>query len=184
MHVAVDMDDVILDFLGGLRSAVKKEYDVTLSDTDFTEWNISGVLDPIIGRSWWSWMREREWIWATFPAVDGAIGAIDTMRRKGHYIEIVTSKPQWAEHNVWKWLGKWRPSVQRVTIVNQEEKVDVTDAALLIDDKPENCLGFMNAGREAILFDRPHNKHASSKDLNFLRGYDWQHVLDIVEALS
>lgn len=184
MHIAVDMDDVILDFLGGLRSAVKKEYGVTLVDEDFTEWNISSVLDPIIGRSWWSWMKEREWIWATFPPVDGAIGGIEKLRRQGHYLELVTSKPQWAEHNVYKWLGKWRPSFQRVTIVDRQAKVEATDAALLIDDKPANCLGFMSAGREAILFDRPHNQLADAGELVYMRAFGWADVLNLVEALA
>ena len=114
MHIAVDLDDVVLDFVGGVRNAVKTEFGVELQDSDFTQFNLSPLLNPIIGRSWWSWMEDRAWIWAGFPAVDGAIGSLERLRRDGHYLECITSKPKWAEYNTWRWLGRWRPPFQRV----------------------------------------------------------------------
>lgn len=159
MHIAVDLDDVVLDFVGGLRAALKVEYGVDLDEEATTDWDLHPLLDPIIGRSWWSWMKERSWIWAHFPAIDGAIGTVDRLRRDGHYLELVTSKPAWAEHNVYRWLGKWRPPFQRVTIVSQEDvKADFTEADILVDDKFENVRDFANSGRLALLFDRPHNR--------------------------
>ncbi len=160
-HIAVDLDDVMLDFVGGLITAVKKEYDVDITPQQLadTGWDLHPLLDPIIGRSWWSWLRDRDWLWAQFPAINGAIGGIDKLRRQGHYLELVTSKPEWAEHNVYRWLGKWRPAFQRVTIISLEtRKVDVTDATWLVDDKPENIKHFTEQDRKGILFTRPHNE--------------------------
>ena len=86
--------------------------------------------------SWWDWLRDRDWLWSTFPAVEGAIGGIKRLRAAGHYVECVTSKPEWAEFNVWKWLGKWRPAFNQVTIVNTgQSKLDFTDADVIVDDK-------------------------------------------------
>jgi uncharacterized HAD superfamily protein len=159
MRIAVDLDDVVLDFVGGLREAVKKEYGVEIPEESIRDFNLRPYLDPIIGRNWWSWMEERTWLWANFPAVDGAIGTLDRLRRDGHYLELLTSKPRWAEHNVYKWLGKWRPPFQQVTIVGKDDnKADFSDATILIDDKWENVEDFSNAGREALLFTRPHNE--------------------------
>lgn len=178
MHIAVDLDDVVLDFTGGLCSTIRKEYAYDLKPEDITAWDLHTVLDPIVGRSWWAWLRERDWLWATFPAIDGAIGSLDRLRREGHYLELVTSKPRWAESNVWKWLGLWRPPFNRVTIMDTDEasKADVTTADLLIDDKPANCRAFLDSGREALLFDRPHNRDADllrAKDWNAVLGYVW-----------
>lgn len=173
MKIALDLDDVILDFCTGLRHAVKTEYGV---DVEFDSWDLNHTLNPVLGKSWWKWMRERDWLWSNFPAVQGAIGGIDILRQQGHYLEIVTSKPKWAEYSVWKWLGKWRPSVHRVTIVGTDDKKsDYTDARVLVDDKPDNCRDFLDAGRSAILFDRPHNQHSQK---GFIIARNWAEVVE------
>lgn len=179
-HLAVDLDDTVLDFTGGLCAVIQKEYGVELPE--FEEWDFHHVLDPIVGGSWWKWMRRREWLWSTFPAIDGAIGSLDLLRSRGHYLELVTSKPEWGEASVWKWLGKWRPPFNRVTIVGQHDvKVAVTDAEVLIDDKIENCMEFTDVGRRAILFDRPHNRSVPmAKFTPIQRAEGWQKVLEMV----
>lgn len=180
-HYAVDMDDVVVDFVGGLIDSMKKEHGatITMAQLEQTGWDLHPLLDPIIGYSWWTWLRQREHLWANFPAVDGAIGGIEQLRRQGHFLELVTAKPEWAEHNVWKWLGKWRPAFQRVTIVDTKAcKADATSADLLIDDKPGNCQHFLDQGRGAILFARPHNRDARP---NFTTAHSWTDVLFLLE---
>ena len=158
-HLAVDLDDVVLDLTGGVARTVAREYDVPLPV--FDNWDMNAVLTPILGQPWMKWMRSKDWLWSTFPAIDGAIGGLETLRRQGYYLECLTSKPQWAEPQVWKWMGLWRPPFHRVTIVGPEErKVDLTDADLIVDDKPENCQAFLDDWRGAILFTRPHNVRA------------------------
>jgi len=171
---------VVVDFVGGLIRAVNLEYGTHLTKEDINGWDLHPVLDPIIGRSFWAWLRDREWLWANFDVIPGAIGAIDTLRRQGHYVEMVTSKPEWAEHNVWKWLGKWRPAFNRVTIVGiDKNKSEATDADLLIDDKPMNCLDFINSGRQSLLFAQPHN-------LSLRHGHtvveNWSDALSIIKV--
>jgi 5'(3')-deoxyribonucleotidase len=188
-HIAIDLDDVVLDFMGGVRHAISNEFGIDLAAEDIDKWDIKDVLDPIIGRSWWSWLRDREWLWANFPTMPGAIGGIEKLRSQGHYLEIVTSKPRWAEHNTWKWLGKWRPSVQRVTIVGAtDRKVDFTDAQILIDDKPENIEDFLAENRQGILFKRPHNLGTvlavhRTREGRVLSADSWRDIPDLVEAL-
>jgi len=160
-HIAVDMDDVCLDFVNSVMDTFYREYGV-YPDYDGQSWGKKAVAfytHPLFResgyKSWWEWLKDRDWLWSTFPAVPGAIGGIKRLRESGHYVECVTSKPEWAEFNVWKWLGKWRPAFHRVTIVNsdrKERKVDATEARLIIDDKLETCLEFVAAGRRAIWF--------------------------------
>lgn len=180
LHVAVDLDDVILDFTGGVRRAVMTEYGVNVEP--FNKWEMRDVLDPILGQSWWKWMRQRDWLWSNFPAIPGSIGGLGLIREDGHLVEIVTSKPPWAEHAVWKWLGKWRPPVQAVRIVDDSvRKADITAADILIDDRPENCYPFAEDGRVAILFDRPHNQEATEMP-GLYRAKDWHEVVALVRA--
>lgn len=185
MHVALDLDDVILDFVGGLLACAKKEHDVDIPEEAIRQWDLRPVLNPIIGYDWWDWLRERERLWPNFPAVNGAIGGIERLHRAGHYLEIVTSKPDWAAHNVWIWLGKWQPSVDRVTIVGpNDRKRDFTDAQFLVDDKLENLRGF----KFPILFTRPHN---SNIDISIHPGWpllwranNWHDVVEIINGLD
>lgn len=186
MKIAVDLDDVVLDFVGGLKSAIKKEYNYDLTDDQITEFNLGPVLNPIVGENWWTWLREHDWIWPNFTAVDGAMGALRTLRREGHYLVCVTSKPKWAEASVWKWLGKWRPPFQQVIITSKEDvKADFTDADILIDDKIDNVVQWAKTGRRAILFTRPHNlSYAVPEGANMIRAAGWSDVLNIIGRLS
>lgn len=186
LRIAVDMDDVVVDFIGGLLAAVKTEYDVEIPIESIVDWDLKPILNPIIDRKggWWGWLRDREWLWANFDVIDGAIGSIDRLRRDGHWVEMVTSKPDWAEHNVFKWLGKWRPAFQRVTICKVEDKkVDFTDADVLIDDKPSHCADFVASGRKAILFTAAHNR-AGYLPAGVIRADSWREVLEIVERMD
>lgn len=150
-----------------------------IDENDIHDFNLRPFLDPIIGRNWWDWMRDRDWLWENFPAVNGAIGGLDRLRRAGYYLEIVTSKPQWAEYAVWKWLGKWRPPVNRVTIVGPKDiKAEFTDASILIDDKAENISEFILYGGEGILFSRPHNR--SVNIAGAYRADNWGQVVDLI----
>lgn len=187
MRIAVDMDDVVVDFIGGLLKAVKTEYGEEIDVDSIVDWDLKPILNPIIDRKggWWKWLQDREWLWANFTVIDGAIGAIDQLRfRDGHWVEMVTSKPVWAEHNVFKWLGKWRPSFQRVTIVKVEDKkADFTDADVLIDDKPSHCADFIASGRKAILFTAAHNRTMKTPD-GVVRAGSWKEVLAAIKEMD
>jgi 5'(3')-deoxyribonucleotidase len=180
-HVAIDLDDVVLDFTGGLRTSVQTEYDVEVPP--FGNWKIADVLDPIIGHSWWKWMKNRDWLWKTFPAVPGAIGSINMLREQDYFIEIITSKPDWAEASVWQWMGRWRPSVDRVTIVQDgDSKAEFTSADILVDDKPQNCEEWVASRRPAVLFSRPHNETYRPSVPRIYRANSWADVRALVET--
>ena len=154
LHVAVDMDDVLLDFSGGVRRIVAKEYGIIIPDGD--PWDPAIKDLPPYGKGgFWGWLRERDWLWAKFPALDGAIGSLRVMRQEGILTELVTSKPDWAIPQVYAWLGKWRPPVSKVTIVGKDDnKAEFTNADVLIDDKPSNIEDFAGTGRLALWFNR------------------------------
>lgn len=180
--VAIDLDDVCLDFTGGLRAAIMREYNVEITEDQITDFNLGPFLNPIIGRSWWKWMRERDWIWSGFPAVDGAIGGVDALRRNGWYVECLTSKPPWAEFAVWRWLGKWRIPFNRVTIVTQgDNKAAWSSATWLVDDKIENVVDWVEFSdrRRAILFHRSHNAKEKLPE-RAERASNWADVLRIL----
>lgn len=196
MHVALDLDDVCVDFFNGVVDAFTREYGVR-PPFDGSPWGPDAhafTKHPLLLASgydsWWDWLRDREWLWANFPAIPGAIGGIQLLRAQGHYVEIVTSKPDWAEHNVWKWLGLWRPAVNAVTITKKDErKVDRTAADLIIDDKLQTCLEFVDEGRKAVWFNRgpagiPPLARAFVPPLHLFEAHNWEEVIEIVRRTA
>lgn len=194
MHLGIDLDDVVVDFIGGVRKAFATEY----GEEGIPEYNGSAWGDEVVAftkhplllasgyKSWWDWLREREWLWAQFPAVPGAIGGLKILRNEGHYLEAVTSKPEWAEHNVWKWLGLWRPPFQRVTIINsqlKQRKVDLTDAELMVDDKEGTCQEFVDDGRRGVLLTHNDKVEAGSYGGMYV-AHTWSEVVSHVRVLS
>ena len=159
MWVAVDLDDTVLSFVPEVLRTFAKEYGETIPyagvpwGQDIVEFTRHPKFQESGYRDWWGWLKDRDWLWSTFDAVDGAIGGLQRLRAAGHLLECVTSKPEWAEPQVWKWLGRWRPPFHRVTIVPvRSNKLDWTNAPVIIDDKRETCEEFAAAGRFAIHF--------------------------------
>lgn len=144
---------------------------------------------------WWAWWRDRHWLWATCDAIPGAIGGLSKLRADGHYVEIVTHKPEWARREMTSWLSKWHPQFDRLTLVpNQQSKAGVTRARVLVDDKPQNVQEWNVSQRPAVLFTRPWNEDVytspprmadtyGGRGLTF-RADDWTDVLDLIARLD
>lgn len=190
-HAAIDLDDVTVDFWAGVLEAFEVEFGVR-PEYDGQPWGeLATALytHPAFKeagyKDWWGWLRDREWLWARFPAVPGALGGIKRLRHNGWYVEAVTSKPEWAEHNVWKWLGHYRPAFHRVTIItNGQSKVDFTDASVMVDDKLATCVDFVKDGRSAVVFDRARAFVGDDALSPYLRrASDWEEVIESLEAL-
>jgi 5'(3')-deoxyribonucleotidase len=185
LHIALDLDDVVLDFVAGILDTVNRDFGSNVQPEDVKSWDFGQYIDGVIGRPWFQWLEDHSWLWAQkFKPVPGAIGGIEKLRRAGHYLEIVTAKPAWAEDATWEWLARYKPRVHRLTIVPVEHignKHEVTEADVLVDDKWENCEAWANDGRQAVLYNRPHNAHYGSPPSGVIRVPDWQHVLRVFD---
>ena len=188
LHIAVDMDDVVVAFVDGVLEAVNRDFDVkpALTREDVTGWNWGPeLLDPIIGVSWWEWLREHAHLWGEkFKPVPGALGGLEHLRRAGHRVELLTAKPEWAEDQVFVWLGRYKPKVTTVTLVPvNADKTEWTDAQYLVDDRDKNVAEWVNSDkdRHALLFAMPHNRRYDVGVSRILRVDDWRDVLATIE---
>lgn len=193
LHVAVDFDDVLLEFVPSLFRSFELEFGITLP-YDGDPWGADSVAfrdgkNHSVWRecgydNWWGWLRDRDWLWATFPAVPGAIGGIKRLRQLGCRVEGLTKKPQWAEHTVWRWCGRWRPDFQTVTVVpSSEAKVLWSDAHVLVDDALTNVQDFADDGRYGILFDRA-ELHKDKQAGRLFVAHSWGDVVKQVAWLK
>lgn len=190
-HIAIDLDDVMLDFMPSVMAAFEREYGVKV-DYDGYPWgesaNVFAKHSMFIQsgyKSWWDWLKDRDWLWSTFGVVPGSIGGVKRLREDGWYVECVTSKPEWAEYNVWKWLGKWRPAFNRVTVINTgHSKLDFTDAEVIVDDKLETCAIFAVNGRVGIQFDRRPHVPTGFRETNLYVASNWEDVVYFARSMK
>lgn len=190
MHIAVDIDGVCLDFIGALHrqftrvfgGPVLANFQQTSWDTGpvfaWDEWEQHGYRDA------WDWIRRFPTFWGDADPIPGALGALDALKQAGHWLEALTDKPDWAKAQLWRWLERYDPPFDAVTFVPRSQtKAEVSDADVLIDDKPENCLAFARDGRFALLFDQPWNQDAPEL-CHVWRVYSWDDVLRDIEAIE
>lgn len=187
MHIAIDVDDVMMDFTSYVLKCIQREYGRSFGIEEITDWDDNPLKHSRMfrnGGTWWDWLRSRDWLWARVPAVEGAIGGVQQLRDAGHFIELLTTKPEWAEWTVWAWLGKWRPAQHRVTIVPQDgKKHECSDALILVDDALHNVVPWAATGRTALLFDRPWNRDGQ-RNPRVWRVHHWGEIVCRVEELS
>jgi 5'(3')-deoxyribonucleotidase len=192
LHIAIDLDDVTIDFFQGVIDSMYREFGILLLKEDVLTWDDNNVkLFPWKDygyKNWWDWMRQRDWLWATFSAIPGAIGGINALRAKGHYLECLTSKPSWAEPQVWKWLGRWRPAFNQVTIVDlNHPKESMSQADILVDDKWDNIVNWVGSAddRLGILYSQPWNYDMPvSRTERIVRASTWHGVLETVALME
>lgn len=191
LHVAVDADDVLVSFWPKVIETFNREFgeDVRLDEPG--SWDDNKIKTSRHfgeGRryqSWWDWWRDRHWLWATCDAVPGAIGGLAQLQADGHYVEILTSKPEWARREMTSWLAKWHPSFDRLTLVPMgEPKHAHSDADVLVDDKPANVFDWTGTGRHAVLFERPWLKPPLQGPRELHTASSWDRVLSVIDVLA
>lgn len=195
MNIAVDMDDVIVRFCESMVEKLNHEFDIELTMEDSEDW---GWLKKgrVPGGEWtyWDWLQERAWLWATFPPVRGALGGLEALGWKGHDVYIVTTKPKWAWWVPYAWVGKHRPKVRGLVVTESDQAGKLETVGewcdAIVDDKPATLMEWYNSGKHAICFDAPVNRPlqstAEEADLGgtFSVAKNWKDVLTIVDSIE
>lgn len=155
MRIAVDVDGVLADRIGGIVELIEEQYGVTLSPTDVDEWDFSipGTetdIHAVIEES----TADR----AHLLGLDPIPGAIEGMRTiaSEHEILIATHRPPRIHDHTKRWLDEHEIPFDRFASSCGDYKCEVR-ADALIDDRPANVRAFADAHGRAILFEQPWN---------------------------
>lgn len=186
MKLAFDYDDVLVDFVQAWCDSVNEQHPtatITREGLILDGWDMSKHASDIVGMDWLQWLEIHLEYWYNAKTTPGALDALQTLKTRGHTLEIVTNKPEWARPVVWNWLGYNNPPFDQVTITNHFGKEDISNADVLIDDRPSTLDRWVASrpGRVGILFARSQNVKEQGM---FPTAYTMQDVVNLVDKIS
>lgn len=173
MKIHLDMDEVIVDFLGDLLHQYNKRYGHNIKITDITEWE----LEKTIGKEGTAIFRQPGFFRQLKP-MPGALAAIRKLHDDGHKIFIISS-PQnaYSVFEKYLWVEEYLPYLLSNLILT-ENKIDLIrmlDYGVLFDD----CADYLDAYfGVTVAMDMPYNKKANPT----YRVKNWEEFLSIIKG--
>lgn len=159
--LAVDLNNVVMDQIGGIVRASKGRLKVS----DFDQWDID-----LSGKMGMSKERYLSWAWANpysellsepFP---NAAQSLWRIKRGGIQIWIVTASVL-SRNDIRGWLGC--NGIPFDAIIKTQDKRGIGD--VLIDDSPITCQKFFDEGLPILRFELSWNQHLTN-----IKGVRWQ----------
>lgn len=191
MQVAVDVDGVVADFATPCNFWLASQLGCERQPID--KWNWYENYYPLKGQKlvqlvwddFWRMTREEGEGWFdTLPIIDGAQDGVRRLTRAGHRCFFLTARNE--KHyrpQTFEWLSRHGlvPLLDGLGeyLIMDRNKHDY-EFDLLVDDRPDNVAAAEAAGRRAVLFDQPWNRHA----LGYRRAHGWKGVEAYVHDLG
>jgi len=182
MKIGVDLDGVLYEFDKTARYMLR-EYRGYRHTThglheESTHWDY--ISERVRPEDWrWLWREGVQLgLFRYGHVVAGGIIGLKGLLDAGHKLVVITHRPTEAIPDTLEWLAYQRIPFSEIHILSDKEPKTNVDAAVLIDDKPENCYQWMAAGRRALLFNRAWNQSCRS----IKRVYGWEDALNVIRS--
>lgn len=185
--IAIDLDGVVYDYQRTYRYMMREYRNLHL---------------PPIEEFWLTWdapkkyvlKTDSDWMWNEGVKrglfryghmITGARMGIQALAEAGHDLCIVTHRPVNAQNDTREWITFFFKDIplSGIHILSDGQPKTNVLADILVDDKPENVLQWFDAGRSAIIFDRPYNRGLVGVG-RLRRAMDWKEVPDLVSQMQ
>jgi 5'(3')-deoxyribonucleotidase len=168
MKLVIDMDEVIVDFMGPLLREYNRRHGADLGIEDITEWQLPPEMIEIF---------KEPFYFLGLPPLPGAIDGMRYLRQAGHDVIIATSPselPRVAADKL-TWVKIWLPEyVQDLHIVHRKDRL-IGD--LLCDD----CTTYLTAFRgTSVAMDRPWNRSYQADR----RVWGWHDLIPLIDRTT
>jgi 5'-nucleotidase len=182
--LGVDLDGVCADYEGAFRASVARQLGrdpatlppQTLMDA-YSEWGLSFPAFEAAHRH--AVLEDR--IFRTMAPMPGVSAALWRLSDRGVWIRIITHRLlfNWAHEtsaaDTAAWLDEHRIPYRDLCFIGDKPHVG---ADVYVDDAPRHVVGLRAAGKAAIVFDQPYNRHLPGP-----RATTWDEVATYVEDL-
>lgn len=190
MKLGFDLDEVVVDLTTEIEKYLGLNYGIDWYKEYATNYDISDAVyhqDEVLNRKIIDDLKvainDPEFQFNSEP-VEGACEALNRLKRLGHKIHFISSRPKQNQSTTFKWLRKYDIPFDSVDVIGHSENKGLYgrkyDLDMYVDDLESHLLSMLAYKKRwrkgLILFDKPWNSayHDGSK---FVRLTDWQEIL-------
>lgn len=178
MKLAIDIDETIADFYGGLMNFYHKKTGKLHKKEEFTEYDVMPV--------WKVSLSEAEKLLNEFHKVhnhkevkpfDYSVDTINSLINQGISITIITARPKEFQEKTKEWFNHYFSDINFNIIHTQGRKYEECKKLginVILEDSKSTALDCAKEGIKVILFDKPWNQKIEHE--NIFRVKNWKEV--------
>ena len=183
-RVLLDMDGVLVDFLGGACKFHGVTYDGLphnpYSQTEQKPWEIEGVFGMSPHKLWNPLGRD---FWANLDPLPYCHEVVELLSERfgEENICLLTSpiRTDGCIDGKMDWIRKHLPQFKRRFLVGPAKQFAASSSHVLVDDRPKNIEEFKAVGGNVFMFPAPWNRRFKEHPVTALK--EWLRSLDCIE---
>lgn len=182
-NIGIDIDGTITDPLF-LLPYLQRDFDETLEEDDFTEYDLSFINKSEEDIRDWFLSIEDE-LYRNVQPDEGSVQRINSLNKQ-YNIHLITARPKkWADVT-YDWLKKNNITYDTLDVTGSHDKVEIAkerNIQLFIEDSLVNALLIhekMNI--PVLLVNAPHNQMYLPKGIT--RVYGWDDIEEYIEGMN
>ena len=194
MRLGFDLDEVVVNITGVIEEHMMEQYNIYWPAEYFKKYglidgtyHVDEKLNKIIQADLWKVANLPEFQFRAAP-FGGAKESLSLLKKAGHEVFFITSRPKRNEFFTIKWLKHYNIPFDELKVVGHDEEKGIYGKKLNLDmfvDDLEKHLISMSVHKKIwkkglLLFDRPWN----AKAIGFNRVRGWKEIIDHVENSS
>ncbi len=164
LRLGIDLDGVVADFNHGWTTRYNRDFpdllERELTAADVIEWDAPTILSHFATMGeFWKWAEtcaDGRSLFHGLDPYDGAIESLEALRKAGHHLVILTTKPDFSVHDTYDWLARHRVPSTEIHILDDKTQVSCD---VYLDDANHNLEALSASRPDAVVcrYVRPWN---------------------------
>lgn len=190
MKIGIDLDDVVIEYVEGLKDFYNLMHFERLHLSDIKEWDLKKSMkkssSPEAMQALMSSFAHHEHF-KNLPPVPGAAVGIKKLIANGDTPYFITSRNEDVSETTYDWLHRKDLPIERVYFAkNKANLVDKLGVKIHIDDSPDHLDRIQMECEpkvSTICYDRPWNRRALFRTAHY-RVKNWEEILKTIEEIK
>ncbi len=188
MNIAIDVDEVLADFIEAYIAYHNQRFKTNLTSKEFYSydfWEITGFTKEDTVRVVHDFYKTEEF--KSLPVMPDSVEGIDILKKNGHILYAITSRPLSLQEITSDWLENNFPkqftSLHSTGGYVGPQKTSKLEIALqlncshAIEDAPKFALQLAKGNIQVLLYNHPWNQNLKEDD-DIIRVNNWEEIID------